>query len=610
MLDLRAITVNPSPMDEFSPASEPSITDRALASRVLRTYLAPRWKGLTLSVLCAAVVAGLSAWLIQILDPAINQLMVDHKPGALLAIPATIAVLAVVRGVAQITQASLVNRIGNGIVGDVQVQLFGKLIRADLARLRTAHSGAYVSSVLYDAGLIREAATSGVVNYTQHVLTVAGAVAVMMSKDLWLSFGVLVVAPLAVTIMRRFSNRTTKAAKGAMAETSALSTAVMESLDGVKIVKIENQEAYEEARVATVVERRQEHLIKGANARAAAAPATETLMTVITAGVMAYAGWRSTTGQMNVGAFIAFLGALAMASQSLRQLANLQTVMAEGLTAARRLFASLDVEAEVRDAQGAKALALGEATLSLDEVSFAYGPETEVLSHISLSAKRGETIALVGPSGGGKSTILNLIPRFYDVTRGRLTIDGVDVRDVTLASLRDQIALVTQEPFLFDDTIGANIAYARPSASQAEIEAAASQAAAHDFILSLPKGYDTSVGEAGARLSGGQRQRIAIARAFLKNAPILLLDEATSALDTESEAKVQEALERLMAGRTTILIAHRLSTVRGADRIYVIDKGQVVETGDHDSLMAQRGLYARLAQSQDLDRGVAMETHP
>ncbi len=608
MLDLRAITVNPSPMDEFSPTSEPSITDRALASRVLRTYLAPRWKGLSLSVLCAAVVAGLSAWLIQILDPAINQLMVDHKPGALLAIPVTIAVLAIVRGVAQITQASLVNRIGNGIVGDVQVQLFGKLIRADLARLRTAHSGAYVSSVLYDAGLIREAATSGVVNYTQHFLTVAGAVAVMMSKDLWLSFGVLVVAPLAVTIMRRFSKRTTKAAKGAMAETSALSTAVMESLDGVKIVKIENREAYEEARVATVVERRQEHLIKGANARAAAAPATETLMTVITAGVMAYAGWRSTTGQMNVGAFIAFLGALAMASQSLRQLANLQTVMAEGLTAARRLFASLDVEAEVRDAQGAKALTLGEATLSLEDVSFAYGPETEVLSHVSLSAKRGETIALVGPSGGGKSTILNLIPRFYDVTAGRLTIDGVDVRDVTLASLRDQIALVTQEPFLFDDTIGANIAYARPSASQAEIEAAAAQAAAHDFILALPKGYDTPVGEAGARLSGGQRQRIAIARAFLKNAPILLLDEATSALDTESEAKVQEALERLMSGRTTLLIAHRLSTVRGADRIYVIDRGKVVETGDHDSLMAQRGLYARLAQSQDLDRGPAMET--
>jgi subfamily B ATP-binding cassette protein MsbA len=217
----------------------------------------------------------------------------------------------------------------------------------------------------------------------------------------------------------------------------------------------------------------------------------------------------------------------------------------------------------------------------------------------------GETVALVGPSGGGKTTILNLIPRFYDPTAGRVRIDGCDVREVTLASLRDQIALVTQEPFLFDDTIRANIAYARPEASAAEIEEAAKAAAAHDFILELANGYDTAVGEAGARLSGGQRQRIAIARAFLKDAPILLLDEATSALDTESEAQVQAALKRLMAGRTTILIAHRLSTVRGADRIYVVDKGRIVEAGDHASLVKKRGLYARLARSQDLEAETA-----
>jgi subfamily B ATP-binding cassette protein MsbA len=220
---------------------------------------------------------------------------------------------------------------------------------------------------------------------------------------------------------------------------------------------------------------------------------------------------------------------------------------------------------------------------------------------VSLEARRGETVALVGPSGGGKTTILNLIPRFYDPTEGRVLIDGHDLRDVTLPSLRAQIALVTQEPFLFDDTIRANIAYARPDASPAEIQQAAEAAAAHDFILALPDGYETGVGEAGARVSGGQRQRIAIARAFLKDAPILLLDEATSALDTESEAQVQAALKRLMAGRTTILIAHRLSTVRGADRIYVVDKGRIVETGDHESLMRKRGLYARLAKSQELE---------
>jgi subfamily B ATP-binding cassette protein MsbA len=294
-----------------------------------------------------------------------------------------------------------------------------------------------------------------------------------------------------------------------------------------------------------------------------------------------------------------------VASQSLRQLANLQTVFAEGMSAARRLFAALDVAPEVREQAGARPLPKGRSTIRFEHVDFAYGPQgAPTLSEVSLEAHRGETVALVGPSGGGKSTILNLIPRFYDPTAGRVLIDGHDLRDVTLTSLRGQIALVTQEPFLFDDTIRANIAYARPDASQAEIEQAAREAAAHDFILELPQGYETSVGEAGARLSGGQRQRIAIARAFLKDAPILLLDEATSALDTESEAQVQAALKRLMAGRATILIAHRLSTVRGADRIYVIDRGRIVETGDHATLMGRRGgLYARLAKSQDLEAG-------
>jgi subfamily B ATP-binding cassette protein MsbA len=522
--------------------------------------MAPRWKSWAMAMFAAICVAFFSSKLIQILEPATNDLMVNHKPGQLLRLPLAIAILAIGRTVAQVVQASLVNRIGNAVVGDVQVQLFGRLVRADLARLRSQHSGGYVSSVLYAA------------------------------------------APLASIIMRRFSKRTVKAARGAMVETSALSTAIMESLDGVRVVKIENREAYEEARVAEVVRRRQNHLVKGANARARAAPATELLMTLITAAVIAYAGWRSQSGHMTVGAFVAFIGALGLASQSLRQLANLQTVMAEGMAAGRRLFAALDVEPEVRERPGAHALIPGEGVIRFDAVDFAYGGEGKpALTGISLEARRGETIALVGPSGGGKTTILNLIPRFYDPTGGRVLIDGEDVRDVTLASLRQQIALVTQEPFLFDDTIRANIAYARPDASDAEIREAATAAAADEFIGALPGGYDTGVGEGGARLSGGQRQRIAIARAFLKDAPVLLLDEATSALDTESEAQVQAALKRLMAGRTTFLIAHRLSTVRGATRIYVIDKGRIVETGDHPSLVRKRGLYARLARSQDLE---------
>ena len=590
-------------------APEPAETSaRALIGRIARVYMAPRWMAWSGAMVAAVIVAALSAKLIQILEPAINDLLVNHKPGALTVVPITIAALALGRGLAQVIQASLVNEMGNAVVGQVQVQLFGRLVRADLARLRTQHSGEYVSSVLYDAGLIREAATSGVINYTQHLLTVIGAVMVMVANDLYLSLTLLVAAPLATAIMRRFARRTSRAAKGAMAETSALSTAIMESLDGVRVVKIENREAFEEARVAEVVQRRQAHLVQGANARARAAPATETLMTLITAAVIAYAGWRSQSGGMNVGAFVSFIGALGLASQSLRQLANLQTVFAEGLSAARRLFKALDIEPEIRDRPEAAPLALGQATISFEEVGFAYGDGPSVLDRVSLAVRRGETVALVGPSGGGKTTLLNLIPRFYDVTQGRVCVDGTDIRNVTLSSLRHQIALVTQEPFLFDDTIRANIAYAKPDASLAEIEAAATAAAAHDFILGLPSGYDTLVGEAGARLSGGQRQRIAIARAFLKNAPILLLDEATSALDTESEAQVQAALARLMAGRTTILIAHRLSTVRSADRIHVIDQGRIVETGTHGELIALKGLYARLAQTQDLE--TAAEVRP
>jgi len=582
-------------------AAAPQASNRALALRVWRDYLRPRWKGLLVSVISAAAVAGLTTWLFNVIRPAVDDLVTHPKPGALVTIPLTIAVIALARGGFQVVQATFINRIGNGIVGDVQVQLFGKLVRSDLARLRGAHSGSYVSSVLYDAGLIREAATSGVVNYTREFLTVVGALITMFVLDPLLAGGVLVIAPVASLIMRQFSKKTSKAAKGAMGETSNLSTAIMESLDGIKIVKMENREAYEQDRVAAVVDRRQRHLIKGSNARAMAAPATETFTTLIIAAVFVYAGWRALSGDITAGTFFAFLTALLAAAQSLRQVANLQTVMAEGLTAARRLFEALDVAPTILDPADGASLPSGEATIALDRVSFSYGGEVAALTEVSLTARRGETVALVGPSGGGKSSILNLIPRFYDVTAGAVSIDGHDVRSVTLASLRDRIALVTQEPFLFDDSIRANIAYARPDASEAEIIAAAEQAAAHGFISALPDGYDTRVGEAGTRLSGGQRQRIAIARAFLKDAPILLLDEATSALDTESEAQVQAALERLMAGRTTILIAHRLSTVKGADRIYVIDRGQVVETGTHAALVRQQGLYARLAKAQDLD---------
>jgi len=554
------------------------------------------------AALACAVIAGLlTAVLSWMLNPVVKRIFLQKRAQDFIVIPAIIIVLGLLRGLAQVGQAVITNRLGHRMVGEMQVSLFGRLVRADLARLRAAHSGSFLSSVLYDAGLIREGATAGVVNYTQAIVTVVGNLGVMISQDWSMALIVLGAGPLISNVMRRFGTRTRRAAQGAMNETSALSTAVMESLDGVKLVQIDNREAYEESRVRDVVGRRQRHIIKGANARAMAAPVTETLSTFVIALIIAYAGWSAIHTHVGINNFFAFLVAMMIAAQSLRQVANLQPVIVEGLTAAGRLFKVLDIEPNVCNVADAKPLRLTQCNIRFEGVGFHYDADTPALTDVDLEVRRGETVALVGPSGGGKSTILNLIPRFYDATSGRVLIDGVDVRDVTLASLRDHIALVTQEPFLFDDTIRANIAYARPDASDSDVEAAASAAAAHDFITALPNGYATLVGEAGARLSGGQRQRIAIARAFLKNAPILLLDEATSALDTESEAKVQEALERLMAGRTSILIAHRLSTVRRANRIYVIEAGRVVEVGSHAVLMGQGGLYARLARAQNLD---------
>jgi subfamily B ATP-binding cassette protein MsbA len=592
-----------------APADMPS---RALMARVWREYLKPRWPGLAVALVCAALIAALNTRLLQMIQPAFDDIVTSRNPGAVIAIPLTIIGLALGRALLQIGQSTLINRIGNGVVGAVQVQLFGRLIRADLARVRSAHSGSWVSSMLYDAGLVREASTSGIVNYVREVLIVLGAVVTMALSDLWLTLAIVLVAPPASMVMRRFSRRAQKATKGAMGETSALAEAILEALDGIRIVKLENREAYEEQRVAEVVARRQKHLIKGSNARSRAAPVTEFMSMAVVAAVFAYAGWRAQTGGFSAGHLLGFILALMVAGQSLRQLANLQTIFTEGATAARRLFAAMDVEPEVVEPADPLPLPASSAGhIRLEDVAFAYAGGAPALDGVTLEARRGEMVALVGPSGGGKSTVLSLIPRFYDASAGTVMIDGVNVRDVAIAELRERIALVTQEPFLFDDTIRANIAYARPDATQAEIEDAARRAAAHDFIMGFPDGYDTLVGEAASRLSGGQRQRIAIARAFLKDASILLLDEATSALDTGSEAQVQAALERLMAGRTTIVIAHRLSTVKDADRIYVIDRGQVVETGSHAELARQKdGLYARLAKAQDLETSPAGAAKP
>jgi subfamily B ATP-binding cassette protein MsbA len=335
--------------------------------------------------------------------------------------------------------------------------------------------------------------------------------------------------------------------------------------------------------------------------RAGAVPILEALGGLVFAGILAYGGYQAARGQITVGSFMAFFAAMLMAYQPMRRIANLNIGLQAGLAAAERVFHIVDYSRAITETPDASPLAIKGGHVRLEQVDFSYSDDIPTLVDVTLEAPPGKVVALVGPSGAGKSTVLNLIPRFYDVKSGAVTIDGQDIRDATLESVREAVGLVSQDTMLFDDTVRANIAYGRLDATEDEIIAAAKAAAADGFVRRLPKGYDTVVGERGVILSGGQRQRLSIARAMLKNAPILLLDEATSALDTESERKVQAALKRLMEGRTTIVIAHRLSTVVEADIIYVFDRGQVVETGSHAELSTGDGLYARLNQMQFSD---------
>jgi subfamily B ATP-binding cassette protein MsbA len=394
--------------------------------------------------------------------------------------------------------------------------------------------------------------------------------------------------------MERLGGSMRRAATRGMRETGDLSVVLSEAMDGRRIIKAYGLEAHSIARVDSRLKTRLSTLLKAVRLRAAAAPVTDLFLGVVVGLVLFVAGWQNLHGELTLNAFTGFLAAMLLAQQPLRNLSQLWPTASAGLAASERMFAAIDARPKIVDRPDAKPLVPKGGAVSFREVGFAYHADNHTLSHVTLDIPAGQKIALVGPSGAGKSTIFNLLLRFYDASHGAIAVDGQDIRAVTIASLRAVMSIVTQEAVLFDESIADNIALGKPGASRSEIEAAARNAAAHDFITAMPEGYDTRVGEGGLKLSGGQRQRVAIARAMLRDAPILLLDEATSALDAESERQVQVALSRLMAGRTTIVIAHRLSTVVDADRIYVLDRGKVAQSGTHAELMAANGLYASL----------------
>jgi subfamily B ATP-binding cassette protein MsbA len=423
-------------------------------------------------------------------------------------------------------------------------------------------------------------------------------IGVMIYQSWELALMALVGFPLAIFPIARLGRRMRKLSDGTQHELGELTAQLDESFQGVRIVKAYGTEAFEEERARSRVESLFRLYFKAARIQAAASPMMEMIGGIAIAVVVWYGGWQVIDGRTTPGAFFSFIAAMLMAYKPVKSMASLNTHLQEGLAAAKRFFAMLDEKPRVKDAADAKTFTLTQGRVELEHVGFRYGEDGGGVSDVTLVLEPGQTVALVGASGSGKSTLINLILRFYDVSDGAIKIDGQDIRDVTQHSLRSQMALVSQDVVLFDDTVAANIAYGRPELTREAVMEAAKKADAHAFISDLPQGYDTMIGPHGVRLSGGQRQRLSIARAILRDAPLLLLDEATSALDTQSERSVQEALNHLMEGRTTLVIAHRLSTIVHADMIYVMDKGRVVEQGNHDELLRWEGAYARLYQMQ------------
>ncbi|HZH26129.1 MAG TPA: ABC transporter ATP-binding protein [Azospirillaceae bacterium] len=565
--------------------------------RLWRDWVRPyRWRVALALLLMGAVAAATGVYPLVI--DWIFDVLTRGDVSSVVMLPVVIVAVTGVRAATLYMQTVVTSDVALRVVEDLQRALYRHLTHADLARLQREPIGTLTARFSVDVGSLRMALTRSVTGAVRDILTVAALLVSMIYLDWLLALIVLAVYPVAAIPIVRIGKRVRRNARGTQASYGLLTSRLHEGLSGARMIKAYRLEEHEVARADAAFEDVRLRLARAVRIRGALDPVLEIVGGVAVSAVIAFAAWRIATGQGTVGEFTGFVSALLIAAQPVRTIGNLNSAVQEGLASAERIFEVLDEAPRILDRPGARPLVLPAGRtggrIELDDVRFGYKPGVPVLKGLTLHVSPGETVALVGRSGGGKSTIFNLIGRFHDVEAGRVAVDGQDVRDVTLASLRDAMALVSQDTVLFDDTVRANIAFGRPGATDAEIMAAARAAAAHDFITALPDGYDTRVGEQGGRLSGGQKQRIALARAFLRDAPILLLDEATSALDAESEQLVQEAVGRLAQGRTTLIIAHRLSTVRAADRICVVEDGRVVEQGSHEDLLRRGGRYADL----------------
>ncbi|WP_306223695.1 ABC transporter ATP-binding protein [Bosea beijingensis] len=526
---------------------------------------------------------------------------IGYDIGVINAVATVVVIVTAIKGFSLLAQTVMTNNVVSRIEANMQTALYGHLIDADLAQLQRENPASLTQRFTTDFTFVKEALTRIVNIAIRDVVTAIALVGALIWIDWQMTLVVLLIAPVIAHPIGKIGRKLRRMANSQQEQTGLMANLVTESLQGARVAKTDRLEPYLKSRAANAFEAIRALKMKAANARGRLDPLLEVGGGLAVAGVLAAIGVRITSGNSTVGDFTGYVSALLLAAQPMRSLGNLNAIVQEAGASLKRYYALMDEKPQVLDRPDAKPLSVGAGEVAFRHLRFRYREDQRALEGIDLVAQGGKTMALVGRSGSGKSTLLALVPRLYDPNEGRIEIDGQDLRNVTLRSLRRQVGVVSQDVVLFDDSVRANITFGRPEASEEEIIAAAKAAAAHDFIMAMPGGYDAPVGERGHKLSGGERQRIAIARAILKNAPILLLDEATSALDTESERLVQQALASLMKGRTTIVIAHRLSTIREADMIVVMDEGKVVETGSHDELLARDGAYARLHRMQFLE---------